>query len=271
MSLNRYEVGSIVEAQVEFRDETNVLVDPTTVTAIVTDPFGAITPQIVNRLGVGIYNFSYQVPLEGEYSYTFTGIDSFNNLEQVHSGFFTGIIYDASPLDYLIPSLRVHLGDSETLNYAPDYLRQCLILAIKALSRRWRNRYIYSATGVLSRSTDFQAFTMSEPPTIETSDEYPVILQASIIIKTSEYRRLATTFGSWRDDEISYSNISSSQALLASLQSDITELNDLLPLGTIKLARTRKGELRGFGTDVWNIFEGDNPYAPGLPTIKTNY
>lgn len=127
-------------------------------------------------------------------------------------------------LDYLIPDLRIHLGDSDLpYKYETDHLRHTLVIACKILMKKWRNRYIINATYQVSRNAGV-TFEDTSPPIIQYSDEHAFILQASIMVKSAVLQDSAWDIASWRDDEISYSNIAGGAALKKSLQDDIDEL-----------------------------------------------
>jgi len=127
-------------------------------------------------------------------------------------------------LDYLIPDLRIHLGDDDLpYKYEDEYLRHTLVIACKILMKKWRNRYIIDATYQVSRNAGI-TYEDDSPPIIQYSDEYAFILQASIMVKSAVLQDSAWDIASWRDDEISYSNIAGGAALKKSLQDDIDEL-----------------------------------------------
>jgi len=219
--MNEYEVGTTIKADVTFRDEDDALYDPTTVTAFVEQPDGTIyTVVTITNPSVGYYYFHYTILSEGDHMYQFTGVTG--SISSVESSFFVAVEYVHDDLDYLIQDLRFHMGDISELKYNTDFLRQALIIGIKALMRKWRNKYLY-ASGVVSRNVGV-AYEYAAPPVIQYSDERPIMLQAAIIIKSADLQDSGWDIASWRDDEIAYSNIAGSKALLDSLQRDIDEL-----------------------------------------------
>ena len=127
-------------------------------------------------------------------------------------------------LDYLIEDLRFYLGDVILpYSYANDHLRHALVMACKALMKKWRNRYTLDANYIVSRSLTAEFYELS-PPMIERADERAFILQASIIVKSAGITITASSIGSWRDDEIAYSNIASAKVRDTNLENDIAEL-----------------------------------------------
>lgn len=131
-------------------------------------------------------------------------------------------------LDYMIEDLRFYLGDvSLPYRYADNHLRHGLVMACKALMKKWRNRYSIDSSYDTSRSPTADFYELS-PPMIERADETAFILQASIIIKTAELQDTSWDIASWRDDEIAYSNIAGGGALKQSLNNDIAALAEFL-------------------------------------------
>jgi len=262
MTLNQYEVGTTITLETALLDDTGVLYNPTTISGMVLSPNGTEDFYAVNTLGSGLFYFKYKITSEGEYTYSFISETPLTDLTTVDSGFFIGIKYDSSELDYLIPQLRDHLGDRDSRTYSTDFLRQILFSAFKALLPRWQYKYLIDSNNHIYRNTSgcIGEFKLPEPPVIQIFDERPIILQASIMIKSGSIYTSSSSnsFSSWRDDELSYSNIESGKSLQESLKNDIDELNNLLPLRTNKLVRTRRQSLPGFTDSVWNYIEGDN-------------
>lgn len=155
-------------------------------------------------------------------------------------------------LDHLIPDLRIHLGDiSEPLKYADNHLRHTLVIACKALMKKWRNRYLINATYVVSRNAGV-TYEDTSPPIIQYSDERAFILQASIVVKSAVLQDSAWDIASWRDDEVSYSNIAGGATLRKSLQDDINELELWLRR---RLFGSARQSLTGFKLPL-NVREG---------------
>jgi hypothetical protein len=120
----------------------------------------------------------------------------------------------ATNLDYLIPVLRLHLGDTDAASYRyiDGWLRVALVTGVKSLQRWWSGRYLVDATTYdVSRSTTY-TFTQETPPIIQDMDERPVILMASILVKSGQLEANSWNAGSWKDAEIAVSNIEGSRA-----------------------------------------------------------
>lgn len=165
-------------------------------------------------------------------------------------------IDQVTDLDYLIGSLRAHIGDiTSPFTYSDGFLRRLLVDAIKGLYDRWNKRYTIDSNYIVSRTGNWTYFD-SAPPTIQIADELPIILAASITLRSGILNISWNSIGSWRDDEISSSNIQGGSLLANSLQRDIDLLNSLLPNRNKKLAAVKKQSLPGFSLDVGNQFEG---------------
>jgi len=155
-------------------------------------------------------------------------------------------------LVYLRSDLRFHLGDiSVPQKFTDAHLLQGLIMGCKTLMKKWRNRYTINSSDMVSRNT-IQRFDEVEPPVIERADERAFILQAAIIIKSAEMKDTAWDIGSWRDDEISVSNIAGGKIFRDSLNDDIAELELWLRR---RLFGSDRQSLTGFRLPM-NIREG---------------
>jgi len=155
---------------------------------------------------------------------------------------------ETTTLAYLIPQLRRHLSDyDEPYTYTDAVLSGYLLDSIKALGSRWNNKYFVATVddveNLVVRNENSRMFVFSEPPVIQRQDERAVILQASIMIKSSTKWSASGSAVNWRDEEISYSNVESARQRSSTLQDDLEELNALFPK---KLAKARYGRLYGW-------------------------
>lgn len=155
--------------------------------------------------------------------------------------------------DYLIENLRVHLWDIDPANYryADEWLRTAIVHAIKNLQTWWNYKYLINETTYDSYRNTAIPFLFPEPPIIEQGDERPIVLMASIIIKEGTLENSAWTTGSWKDAEISYSNISGADLKQKSLAKDWEELTSLLKVPQKRLAGVTKGTLPGYLNNQW--------------------
>ena len=148
-----------------------------------------------------------------------------------------------SNLEYLVDFLRVHIGDTGgSPTYSDETLHNTLRYAVMSLAARWHSKYYLTSDGVVIRNPT-EIFDFSSPPVIQVPDTRPIILMASIIIKGGNKNSQAGNTISFRDDEISYSNLEASRQTSSSLQDDINELNNLFGK---KLARAFYDSLVGW-------------------------
>ena len=161
----------------------------------------------------------------------------------------------ATNLDYLIPRLRLHLGDldSNLYRYTDDWLQASLIGSIESLMRWWNYRYLLDENNDVYRNTT-TTFSFDSPPIIEQGDIRPIVLMAAIIIKEGSLENSAWSLSSWRDSEISYSNLEGGIQRDKSLLRDWEELIKILGVPRSRLLIARKQSLSGYR---------DNPYEYG--------
>jgi len=139
-------------------------------------------------------------------------------------------IETATDLDYLIPSLRLHLGDidSASYRYLDGWLRVALVDGLKELERWWSSRYYINTTTYAVTRNSSSTYVVASPPIIETRDEKPIILMASLMIKSGSLEANSWNTGSWRDAEFSVSNIEGSKSKQASFKSDWEALTSIM-------------------------------------------
>ena len=168
------------------------------------------------------------------------------------------ILTDTTDLDYLIPALRMHLWDvTEPYTYEDGLLKRCLLESLKILMGRWDSRYLLSYADenwVVTRNPTV-TFTEAAPPTVQYMDERPIVLAASIALKSGVIYITSFNTSSWRDEEVSFSNIAGGKMAQDSLERDWIELGRLLPERIHRLAGTAKQSLLGFRKNT-NEFEG---------------
>jgi hypothetical protein len=151
--------------------------------------------------------------------------------------------FKRSNVEELLDPLRTHLGDTGTSpTYSDETLHRVLIDAVAAIGPRWRNKY-YLSDGAVERNTVNCTFEFTSPPVIQKVDERPIVLMASIMIKSGAVYTGAGDSVSWKDEEFSYSNESGQREKTASLQRDIDELNGFFPS---KLAGPLYSRLKGW-------------------------
>lgn len=153
-----------------------------------------------------------------------------------------------------LPRLRLHLADGTVpYRYTDTWLITALWCAVEAIMPRWNYKYLLDDSNLVYRNSS-SPFLFSEPPVIERGDVWPIVLQAAIIVKEGSLENSSWNFASWRDAEISYSNLESSRSKDASLIRDIELLDTMLPWRTKRLAVPIKGHLQGY---LGNEYEHD--------------
>ncbi len=157
-------------------------------------------------------------------------------------------------VNYLIERLRLHIGDfTAPYRYLDAWLETALLVAVELLMPRWNYRYTVSETNQVARNVN-HTYLFSSPPIIQRGDIWPIVIQASIVIKEGSLESSSWNFGAWRDSEIQYSNLESSRAKDSSLNRDIELLETMLPTRAASLAQPKKGHLPGY---LGNVYEHD--------------
>lgn len=146
-----------------------------------------------------------------------------------------------------VERLRLHLGDVDESSYTYDdeWLRVSLISAVELLMPRWNFKYLLNDEDDAYRNGSI-GFLFPSPPVVERGDIWPIVLQASIIMKEGSLENLSWSLGAWRDAEISYSNLEGSRSKDRSIQRDIDALDSMLPKRGKRLASPVKGHLPGY-------------------------
>jgi len=132
-------------------------------------------------------------------------------------------------VDFLFPELRRHVGDDDGTRYTDAWLRAALVSSVNALQRWWGNKYIADTDALtVERNSDYANFTYVEPPVIQYIDERPIVLMASIFIKSGQLEKNSWNVGSWRDAEIAVSTIEGSRAKQFGIKQDWDALQMIL-------------------------------------------
>ena len=149
-------------------------------------------------------------------------------------------------LDYLIPELRLKLWDTDpaSYRYLDGWLRVSLVMAVKALQRWWRIRYTIDDSYVVARFAT-STFSVEAPPVIMTQDEEPILLMASILIKSGTLQNNSWDIGTWRDAEIYVSNIEGGRLKDASLKADWDRLLQYLKAPQRRLSPGARDSMPG--------------------------
>ena len=153
-------------------------------------------------------------------------------------------MFKSSNIEDLILPLRVQIGDTDGIpTFSDEKLHIILLESVASLMNRWGDKYYITNDGVVRRNSNVD-FEWSSPPEIQHKDRRPIVLQASILIKSGAKFSESGSVASWRDEEISYSNIESARQRSSTLEDDQRELESILP--SRKLARPKYGRLFGW-------------------------
>jgi len=164
------------------------------------------------------------------------------------SGYIIGTeVSPSTNLDYLIPYVRLRLGDTDSTayRYTDEWVQSGILAAIQSLSMWWNIKYLLDASNNVYRNT-YSTFSFSEPPIVEPQDNQIIVLMATYIILEGSLENSAWNFVSWRDAEISFSNLESSRARNSTLERLWLELTSTMKVPTKRLAKTLKGSLPGY-------------------------
>lgn len=162
-------------------------------------------------------------------------------------------------MDYLLPFLRQRIGDITVgqYRYTDEWLYTALVASIWELENRWSRKYYVDENNDVQRNTVEWSYTVDSPPIIETKDVPAVLLQAAIIVLEGSLESYAWHIGTWRDAEISYSNIASGKIRDKNLDRFIEQLDEILPPKSKKLKNSLKGSLPGY---KGNLHESKKDY-----------
>lgn len=163
-------------------------------------------------------------------------------------------------IDYLIPDLRLIIGDTDetTYRYLDTWLLRSLILSVKSLTRYIGFKYIVESDGEITRNPEYLNFLNDESlGVVDIQDEYVIIVKAAVIVLGGSLENSAWDMYSWKDAEISLSAQEVSRTRNKTLEALNEELKKLLLSPRERLARTIKGSLPGF---INNLYERSTQY-----------
>jgi hypothetical protein len=134
-------------------------------------------------------------------------------------------------VEYLIPYLRLKIGDVNplTYRYLDEWLKLSLILSVKKLYRYWESKYLITDEGIVSRNENYSHFEFNDNyGVIQQKDEDIIITMAAIVVLEGSLENSAWSMGSWRDAEISYSNIEQGRLRTETLRNLKAELDSMI-------------------------------------------
>ncbi len=161
-------------------------------------------------------------------------------------------------IGYLIPDLRLTIGDINpaTYRYENEWLLVALLGSVRKLARWWNYRYLLDTNNLVYRNINIM-FSEYEPPVIMMGDERPIIIGAALIILEGSLESNAWDLVSWKDAEISFSNLESGRIRKDNLKMLWEELKEMITPPSKRLASPIKNSLPGFHM---NSFETEQEY-----------
>ena len=123
-------------------------------------------------------------------------------------------------------------------------------MAVSILGRWWNYKYLLDNSKNIYRNPN-TTFLFAEPPTIENGDDVIIALMASIIILEGSLEGSAWDAVSWKDNEISFSNLESYRTRGKVAFSLWEELKSLITPPTKKLAGGKKNSLPGYKNNLY--------------------
>jgi len=156
-------------------------------------------------------------------------------------------------LDYLIPDVRLKIGDldSTAYRYLDEWILNSLILSVKSLQRFWNNKYLLDSTNAVYRNPELTFLLDEVDGVIEDRDEYILIVMSSTIILEGSLENNSWNISSWKDAEISFTNLESGRIKNDLLKRLRDELYSYLKPPSKRLAWAIGNPLVGYK---------DNPY-----------
>lgn len=169
-------------------------------------------------------------------------------------------IETATNLDNLIQFVRLRIGDinSSSYRYLDSWIRTALVSAVDLLSKWWNQKYLLDTSFNIYRNP-YSSFAFPEDifGVVEPGDKNAIILTACILLLEGSLENSAWDFYSWRDAEISFSNLEQARTRNDILNKLWEELYNILKPPSKRLAHSRKGNLSGY---LGNLYErGDEP------------
>ena len=152
---------------------------------------------------------------------------------------------------YLIPDLRLRLGDTTpaTYRYTDEWLKVALLASVKALGLWWKAKYLVDDTLDVVYRNSLVVFSIAEPPVIVQQDEILIILMANLIILEGSLEQTSWNLVSWKDNEMAFTNLEQGRTKTGSIGRLWDLLLSYLTPPTKKLAGARKQSLHGYTTN----------------------
>lgn len=166
----------------------------------------------------------------------------------------------ACNLDPLIDGLRLRIGDivPATYKYLDEWLRTSLVASAKTLSKWFNFKYLIDSSNNIYRNPNYTfIFDEATYGIIEPGDEQAIIIMASIIVLGGSLENASWDAASWRDAEISFSNLEQFRTRGGNLARLWDELLSYIKPPMKRLAYPRKGTLPGYKNNPWETADNN--------------
>lgn len=176
---------------------------------------------------------------------------------RVDRRYITIICEGIGNLSYLIPYVRLRIGDtnSATYRYSDEWIVVALTASVQMLGRYLNYRYLLDSTNSVYRNPNETNWIFDEATygIIQPGDEQVIVLMATIILLEGSLENSAYNFVSWRDAEISFSNLEQSRARGGIIGRLWDELNSIILSPVKRLAKPIKQSLPGFIENEYEV------------------
>lgn len=160
-------------------------------------------------------------------------------------------ITTASNLDVLLDFVRLKIGDTDSTayRYVDEWLRTALVASVKILSRFWNFKYLISLDGnnnIYRNPNGYFVFDEATYGIIEQGDDQIIVIMAALIVLEGSLENSAWSISSWKDAEISFSNLEQGRIRKDIVKDLWSQLVEIIGVPQQQLAQTIKLSLPGF-------------------------
>ena len=222
-----------------------------------TTVFTTTGGQLINGGATGILTLTLSVAEVNALDGNFFKVE-IKDVLNVETEVITGNLFllteGKTELEYLIPMVRLRIGDTNpaSYRYMDEWVKMSLIAAIESLQLWWRGRYNVNRDGIVTRDEDYLYFeTPVSEGVIEQKDEYIVVLMAAYLLLSGSLENSAYNVQSWRDNEIAFSNLEGGRMRGDNVTRLWNELLMYMTPPTKRLARPKKGSLWGYKGNIY--------------------
>lgn len=161
----------------------------------------------------------------------------------------------STTVNFLVPDVRLRIGDLDATSYRylDEWIISSLILSIKSLERFWNNKYLIDDLYNVTRNPNIVFMFDETDGVIEKRDEYVIILMASLVMLEGSLENNAWNISSWKDAEISYSNLESGRLRNDTVKRLRDELYSYLKPPQKRLAWAKGQALPGYKDNAYEV------------------